>query len=217
MLTCQQLIQGSSIHWKNYIEHHFVLQLAQGTLPIINFQHYLKQDYLYLFHYSRAFGLAVYKADTFAQMSAAQQVVQSILEESELHISYCKEWGISKEELQQLSEAPACIAYTRYVLDCGMHGTLAELYAAIAPCALGYAEIARMINERRLSPSNNPYQKWIDSYASPDFQHSAAQIGATLEQLCQFITPSQLQKIQEIFTTATRMEVAFWQMGLDLN
>jgi len=33
---------------------------ATRTLPII--KHYLKQDYIYLFHYSRAFALAIFKA-----------------------------------------------------------------------------------------------------------------------------------------------------------
>ena len=27
----------------------------------------------------------------------------------------------------------------------------------------------------------------------------------------------QMEKIQDIFTTATRMEISFWQMGLDLS
>ena len=26
-----------------------------------------------------------------------------------------------------------------------------------------------------------------------------------------------MEKIQDIFTTATRMEISFWQMGLDLS
>ncbi|MBS7204273.1 MAG: thiaminase II, partial [Haemophilus parainfluenzae] len=52
-----QLIQQTQPYWKQYVEHEFVQQLAQGTLPKACFQHYLKQDYIYLFHYSRAFAL----------------------------------------------------------------------------------------------------------------------------------------------------------------
>ncbi|OOF70718.1 thiaminase II [Rodentibacter caecimuris] len=217
MLTCQHLIKGASNYWKNYIEHDFVLQLANGTLPKENFRHYLKQDYLYLFHYSRAFGLAIYKSNNFTQMKASYQILQSILEEKQLHISYCQEWGITEAELRNIPESPACIAYTRYILDCGYHGTLVDLYAAIAPCVLGYAEISKMINERQISPPNNPYQKWIDSYSSVEFQQSVAKISSNLERLCQSLNSFHQQKIQEIFTTATRMETAFWQMGLDLS
>ena len=52
-----QLIQQAQPYWKQYVEHEFVQQLAKGTLPKACFQHYLKQDYIYLFHYSRAFTL----------------------------------------------------------------------------------------------------------------------------------------------------------------
>ena len=51
----QQLIQQSQPDWQRYIEHDFVKQLATGSLPADCFRHYLKQDYIYLFHYSRAF------------------------------------------------------------------------------------------------------------------------------------------------------------------
>ena len=57
-----QLIQQAQPYWKQYVEHEFVQQLAKGTLPKACFQHYLKQDYIYLFHYSRAFALGVFKA-----------------------------------------------------------------------------------------------------------------------------------------------------------
>ena len=58
----EQLIQQAQPYWKQYVEHEFVQQLAKGTLPKACFQHYLKQDYIYLFHYSRAFALGVFKA-----------------------------------------------------------------------------------------------------------------------------------------------------------
>lgn len=217
MLSYQQLIQNAGQDWHNYTHHPFVLQLADGSLPAQNFIHYLKQDYLYLFHYSRAFALAGYKAQSFVDIAQACAITQSILDEVELHISYCQSWGIDRDELLNLPESPACIAYTRFVLDCGMTGTLAELYAAIAPCALGYAEIGKMIAASGLSPVGNPYQAWIDSYAGDEFQDSVMSIAHTLERLCQHLTPAQQTRIQEIFNTATRMEIAFWQMGLDLS
>ena len=63
-----QLIQQAQPYWKQYVEHEFVQQLAKDTLPKACFQHYLKQDYIYLFHYSRAFALGVFKARNFAEM-----------------------------------------------------------------------------------------------------------------------------------------------------
>ena len=213
----QQLIQQAQPDWQRYIEHDFVKQLATGSLPAVCFRHYLKQDYIYLFHYSRAFALAIFKAKDFAQMEPPRKALDAICQEIQLHLNYCREWGISEEEIFNTQESAACIAYTRYLLDCGANGGLAEIYAAITPCAVGYAEIGRYICDNYPRLPNNPYQTWIDTYASEDFQQVAKETADFLNQCCVHLNAEQLQNIQKIFTTATRLEIGFWQMGLDLS
>lgn len=212
-----QLIKNAQPYWQQYVEHDFVKQLACGTLPPECFRHYLKQDYLYLFHYSRAFALAIFKAKNFSQMEIPRKSLESICQEIQLHLAYCQQWGISEAEIFSTQESAACVAYTRYLLDCGATGGLAEIYAAITPCAVGYAQIARDITENYPHLANNPYQTWIDTYASEAFQQEAEETSAFLTALCADFTPTQQNHIQHIFTTATRMEIAFWQMGLDLT
>ncbi|MFY1026769.1 thiaminase II [Actinobacillus seminis] len=216
MSVINRLIQQANLQWETYIEHPFVIQLAQGTLAKSCFQHYLKQDYLYLFQYSRALSLGIFKADNFNQIRAAHRANTALLSEIELHIDFCRQWGISVEELTGLPESPACVAYTRYVLDCGIKGGLSELYAALAPCMLGYAEIGRRLSSREAVESN-PYQAWIDIYAGDKFQQAAQEFATMFETLCVDLTEQQLANLERIFTTATRMEIAFWEMGLTLN
>lgn len=215
MSIIQQFRQNAGRDWLDYIEHDFVQQLANGTLPKASFQHYLKQDYRFLFQYSRAISLGIFKANHFEDIQFAQQMNAGLLSEIQLHIDYCRQWGISECELFATIESPACVAYTRYVLDCGMKGGLAELYTALAPCAVGYAEIACRIQS--ISVPNNPYQSWIDTYASSEFQADSQSLCDYLDRLCQPLNQSQLTELQHIFNIASRMETAFWQMGLDRN
>lgn len=215
MSILQPLVAAAQPHWQHYVCHPFVEQLAQGTLNTAAFRHYLKQDYRYLLQYNRALALAMYKSDTFAQMDTIRDAINLLFKEIQLHIGYCRSWGVSEAELAATPESAACVAYTRYVLDAGMAGSLAELYAALLPCAAGYAEIGKGIADRGISPPDNPYQNWIDAYAAEDFQTAAHQMADTLTQLCIGLGETQMQKIRHIFTTATRMEIAFWQMGLD--
>lgn len=175
------------------------------------------QDYIYLFHYSRAFALAMYKSDNFEQMEFSRQALNSILDEIQLHINYCKEFGIDEKSIHEQKESPACVAYTRYVLDCGLSGDLTQLYAAVIPCFLGYAKVADYITLNNLSVANNPYQSWIDMYSSKEYQEAANDATEFFEGLCKDLSKKQMEKIQDIFTTATRMEISFWQMGLDLS
>ncbi|MDQ6588938.1 MAG: thiaminase II, partial [Haemophilus parainfluenzae] len=87
-----QLIQQAQPYWKQYVEHEFVQQLAKGTLPKACFQHYLKQDYIYLFHYSRAFALGVFKARNFAEMDMPRKTLDTLCQEIQLHLDYCRQW-----------------------------------------------------------------------------------------------------------------------------
>ena len=98
-----------------------------------------------------------------------------------------------------------------------MTGGLPELYAAVTPCALGYAQVARYITENYPKLSSNPYQAWIDTYSSPEYQQAAQETVDFLTALCESLNDAQFAHIQQIFTTATRMEIGFWQMGLDLS
>ena len=210
-------IKHDSPEWESYIDHSFVRQLADGSLPKACFQHYLQQDYAFLIQFTRAWALALYKSRNLEEMRDAQAGINAMLDlEIGLHIDYCQQWGISEADLAKVEESPACVAYTRYVLDCGMTGGLVDLYAALLPCIYGYAEIGQRLNQ--LTPvADNPYQPWIDMYASDEYQAVANAAKTKFNWLCKEVSASKLEQLQYIFRTATRMEVDFWQMGLDLT
>ncbi|MEL7401254.1 MAG: thiaminase II, partial [Pseudomonadota bacterium] len=96
----EDLKKSCQNEWQAYIEHGFVQQLGNATLAPEAFQHYLKQDYLFLIQFARAFALAAYKSPTLSDLRQAKEGLQAIVGvELDLHVSYCKEWGISEQEL----------------------------------------------------------------------------------------------------------------------
>src|SRR5205807_9019537 len=146
-----RLVRASEDNWRAYVSHEFVLQLASGGLPEPCFRRYLVQDYLFLIHFARAWGLAIYKSDTLSEMRRAQRLVAATLDvEIGLHIEYCRRWGLSEAAMAGQPEALATIAYTRFVLDRGLAGDRLELEVALTPCIVGYAEIAA---ERMADPA----------------------------------------------------------------
>ncbi|TXD98486.1 thiaminase II [Psychrobacter frigidicola] len=212
-----QTLRHNCPTWQDYINHDFVNQLAAGTLSTDSFRHYLKQDYLYLIHYTRVMALSVYKSDSLAQMRVGQAGINAMLDlEIGMYVDFCKQWGIPLEEVENTPESSATIAYTRYLLDAAMSGSLADLYAAIAPCLMGYGEIGKRLKAEGYQ-DDNPYQSWIDVFASDEFQDVTAQNEAHINTLLTGATASQEKKFQQLFDTAARMEVNFWQMALDLS
>lgn len=212
------LKKSCQAEWQAYIQHSFVQQLGDASLAPEAFQHYLKQDYLFLIQFARAFALAAYKSPTLSDLRQAKDGLQAIVDvELDLHISYCKEWGISEKELTDLPEARATLAYTRYVLDTGNRGDLLDLHVALSPCMVGYGEIANWLNSRAetIRGDSNPYDAWIKMYESDEFQETMqAEIGWLNERLAD-VSPARFRELTRIFSDATRLEIDFWKMGLD--
>ncbi|MBS1302250.1 thiaminase II [Loktanella sp. SALINAS62] len=204
-------------HWNAYTHHAFVEGLRTGTLPRPRFLHYLRQDYVFLIHFARAWALAAAKAETLAEMQAASATVQALVHhEMPLHVQICAREGINAAALEATEEAPANLAYTRYVLDAGYSGDFLDLMAALAPCVLGYGEIGA-----RLSGSGGPYSEWIETYAGAEYQALCGNVGALIDgALLHRLGPDwtslpRAKHLSQRFATATRLEVGFWQMGFN--
>src|SRR5438105_6404772 len=178
-----RLVDSAGDAWRSYTRHEFVLRLAQGDLPEPAFRSYLVQDYLFLLHFARAWGLAVYKSDTLAEMRRAQSLVAATLDvEIALHVEYCRGWGLSEAAMAAEPEAPQTVAYTRFVLDRGLAGDRLDLEVALAPCMIGYAEIAvARLAEPVTRHVGNPYRYWLLMYAGDDYQKLAREMAATLD------------------------------------
>ncbi|MFL1454972.1 thiaminase II [Marinobacter sp. GN3S48] len=216
----EDLKKNCPTEWRDYIEHSFVRQLGDASLTPEAFQHYLKQDYLFLIQFARAFALAAYKSPTLSDLRQAKDGLQAILDtELDLHIRYCNEWGISENELANLPEARATLAYTRYVLDTGNRGDLLDLHVALSPCMVGYGEIANWLNQRAdtIRGEANPYDAWIAMYESDEFQDAMQAEIHWLDERLADVSPARFEQLTRIFRDATRLEIDFWDMGLNLS
>jgi len=218
MSLFQQLKDANSDVWEVYTAHAFVQGLQLGDLPQAAFEYYLKQDYLFLIQFARAYALAAYKTDNLADMKAASETVTALIDtEMRLHVDYCKGWGISEARMQEAEEAPANMAYTRYVLEKGLSGDILDLYVALAPCVIGYGEIgARLKNSPVTVTNGNPYMPWINMYGGDDYQPVAVAAIEQIDRLAQTrFTEARFDSLSRTFRQATQLEAGFWQMGLD--
>ena len=212
----ERLKQAASAEWRAYTEHRFTDALADGSLHAAAFRRYLVQDYLFLIEFARAYALAVYKSPGLADMREAAAGLSAILDvEMNLHIKLCAEWGLSPEDLERTPAAIETLAYTRYVLDAGMRGDMLALKVALAPCVIGYAEIATRLAARPDAlAATNPYHVWIAEYAGAPYQEVAAKALAQLDGLAdRYVTAAREAELIAIFTEATRLEAEFWEMG----
>ena len=182
----ERLKTAAAAEWRAYTEHPFTNALADGSLAEAAFRHYLVQDYLFLIEFARAYALSVYKSPSLADMREAAAGVSAILDvEMNLHVKLCAGWGLSATDLEQAPPAVEMLAYTRYVLDTGMRGDLLALKVALAPCVIGYAEIAtRLASHPNALAATNPYRVWTAEYAGAPYQEVAAKMSSTPGRSC---------------------------------
>lgn len=169
-------------------------------------------------HFARAWGLAVYKSRNMRELRQSYASLMAIVDvELALHIDYCAKWGISEDELAELPEGRATMAYTRYVLDAGNQGNLLDLHVALVPCLIGYAVIGKWLQAQDFTKmdESNPYLPWINMYISDAFQDASNAEAAWLNQALAGVDEARFNELAAIFRDATRLEIDFWQAGLD--
>ena len=205
--------------WRAYTKHPFVEGLRDGTLDHGCFVHYLVQDYVFLKHFARAWAMAVVKSETLDEMKLAAGIVDGLINhEMQLHVQVCAREGIDEPTLFDAEEGFENLAYTRYVIDAGLGGDFLDLVAALAPCVLGYGEIGARLGASAVDGTR--YREWIDTYADAEYQGLCESTGALIEAAAARrlgAVPMDSPRWSALcgrFTTATRLEIGFWEMGL---
>ncbi len=107
------------------------------------------------------------------------------------------------------------VAYTRFFLERGMAGDKLDLDVALAPCIVGYAEIAQwMLADPATVLQGNPYAPWIEAYAGPEYLEAVHIAIGALDELGQRKgAEARYPSLLKTFRTATLLEAEFWGIG----
>lgn len=199
--------------WEAQFRHPFVQGIGTGTLNLEAFQHWLRQDYLFLIDYSRLLALAAARAPDLDTMARFVDLAQATLKtELGLHRSYAREFGVTLEELEKEIKAPTCQAYTDFLLRTASTGSFPALAAALLPCMWGFSELGQRLASQGL-PAEQRYARWVQMYADPEFAKLASWCREVVDQAAQGIPAAELQRMEAAFLTSCRYEYLFWEMA----
>ena len=201
-----QMWQSSQPIYNKTLQHPFLKGLADGTLPKARFRFYLQQDALYL----RAFGqvlssLASKAPDENWAITLNQHASEAIQVERQLHESLLKGMGPARQM------APTNYAYTNHLLATAARGSFAEGLAAVLPCYWIYWEVGKELKRRGSRDAD--YQRWIDQYSGEEYGKVVRQVLDMMNREGERATPAQRARLIELFTTSSRYEYLFWDMG----
>jgi thiaminase/transcriptional activator TenA len=88
---------------------------------------------------------------------------------------------------------------------------MADLVAALLPCAWGYVYIAQELAKGK-PPADQRYADWIAQYVSADFVQAAEWLKAEMNRLAEGATPPKRRRLMEIFEISSQYEWLFWEM-----
>lgn len=208
----ERLYRAAEPIWEAQLEHPFVRGLGDGTLEVERFERWVRQDYLYLKEFARVFAWAAAKADRLESMGWYARVLDLTLNtEMDLHRTYAARFGISRDALERETMWPTTRAYTDFLVRTAADGDMAELLAALLPCAWGYAHIGRALAAGD-PPDDARYAEWIEQYSSEEFVAAAAWLREELDRVASDAGETRLARLEHLFVLSSRYEWAFWEM-----
>jgi thiaminase/transcriptional activator TenA len=203
--------------WRAQHAHPFVRGIADASLDLERFRHWVRQDYLFLVEYCRLFGLAAARApDLDTLVRFADLLHATARTEMDLHRAYAAELGIGVAALERELMAPTTRAYTDFLVRVAATGDFAELAAALLPCMWGYSEIGQALAAGGM-PREPRYAKWVRMYADPEFAALAGWCRALVDRLADQADHAARRRMEDAFLTSSRYEYLFWEMAWSLE
>ena len=211
MAYSDQLLDEGAHIWEAQKEHPFVQELTGGTLDEEAFRYWIKQDYRYLLDYARLFAITGAKARDEETMRDLLNIAHSTLShEMDLHREFASDYGISRDELENVQKSPTCEAYTSFLIRTAYEGSIAEISAALFPCGQGFLDIGEYTAE--LATEEHRYTPWIETYTSDEFRQVVGMMRDFVDR-CGEQYPGEHDAMREAFLTSARLEYQFWEMA----
>jgi len=191
------------------LAHPFVTGLTDGSLPRAAFRHYIVQDAHYLRGYAKALAACAAKAPgEDATVMFAQHAAGAIAAERDLHASLMADLGGSPDDEPV---APTTRAYVSYLMATVLGGSYAEAVGAVLPCYWIYARVGEAL---LAAGSPDPlYARWIAMYGGEAFQAVVDAVLTETDRVGATLSPTELDRMREHFTTTSRYEWMFWDAG----
>lgn len=191
---------------RDALRHGFVRGIADGTLPLASFRHYVAQDAFFLESFARAYALTLAHSPDREGLTEFSALISGVMEELELHASYAESWEV---DLAKVEPAQATLAYTDFLLSTAALGGAGLTCAAMTPCMRLYAHLGGSLADEGYA-ADAPYAEWIQTYADPDFESLATKLENLLDRYGE-----DTGELHRAYRRAMSLEIGFFDSSLD--
>jgi thiaminase/transcriptional activator TenA len=216
----EALRAGSAPCWRAAVEHRFVRQLVDDSLPDPVYAAYLRQDYAFIGNLVSLVGAAVAHAPSMpakARLSGFLGVLTG--PENDYFERSFAALGVPLEDPQAIARGPVTERFGALMETAIRAGDYGGILAVLVPAEWSYLAWARAAADRP-RPARFYLAEWIDLHVDPGFadfvgwlRGALDGVGATIDTLGDTAGRARLQ---QLFRDTMELEAAFYDQAFDL-
>ena len=195
--------------WSRMVNHPFVVEMGDGTLPVDKFKSYFLQDYVFLPDLVSMTASGIVKAPDFEAASQLNRFLTGILDpENDLFHRAFAELGASEQEYTTATASPTTQAFGDFLVRVGLEGRFEDIITVLYVTEATYLDWGTRLLNQGFSPANPIYKEWIEIHG-PDVLGDL--VGWMKAFLDDNVSPERHPDIEHNFLTALRYEYMFWE------
>lgn len=211
MTFMEEVLQAARPVWDRCLETPFLRELRDGTLAVERFRRYMIQDSIYLKHYARMFGWAVYHAVSLEEIRMFYRGMGFVTErESAVRLSWLAEWGLTDTDVEEMDILPENRAYIAFLETAALQEDTAYMLMTTLPCMLSYSYIFR---KTAAGCADSVYRDFIADYAEDAYAQECEDWTAFAQARCAGFSEERRRELQAVFEKGSLLELAFWKMA----
>lgn len=199
--------------WNACLETPFVQEVKSGVLPLAKFKNYMIQDSIYLKHYARVYGKAIYHSTSLQEIQQFYSVLCFVNDtESAVRLSYLEKFGMTDHDIEGIAPLEENRQYIDFLLANAEEGDLGKILMAVLPCMLSYSYIFHKL-AKEPQARESAYWNFIEDYADERYVASCKIWSDFADEKCGVLPAARKQELTAIFIRASLLELDFWKMA----
>lgn len=210
----EELRNQSAIDWDAAVNHPFVDQLLDGSLPDERLRRYLVQDYQFCDAFTALLGQAVASAPSLPSRLVFARVLGAFASDENTYFQDCfDELDVPEKERTSPALGSATRAFDALMREALASRSYPEVLAVLLVAEWLYGEWAGRAGGPAQWPSEPKHSEWIRLHNNPEYNAWVTWLRDEFDAV-EPSRPQERQRVAVVFAEAVRLERAFFDAAL---
>ncbi len=202
-----RLVERVAPLWGLMLDHPFLLETRDGSLPDATFARWMRQDYLFVEAAIPFMGALIAKAPA-VHRKPLTDAMTAFYGELELFRERAGDQGV---ELAHIRPSFVCHAYAQFLLATAALDGYAEGFTVLYGAEKAYHDSWKVV-KAGIDPGS-PWIAFVENWAGDAFAGWVAWLETELDALGAAAAPAGRERMTQLFELTVRYEIAFWELA----